>query len=259
MLVDSAVRNYSQDIFDLGFMLLQCAIGDLSLYDTSNLLNLKNVKTVVESSTFKNSLKRDACCLLHNESIVRHAMKFTPGINLPSNKSKSSSDSLSTKGNSKSSSLNDAHYQMPLMEILNFGNRFSESFLDFLCKCLRFDHIQRLDTQILLNHEFLSDGYQCYGPKITVHDLMKMENKSEESVNHKDIDGIARKHLEKFIEALRIVLLDKNMRSKFESIVQLNLKTEITQKRIIELAYELGLPTQKVHDKLIECLDTQSE
>ena len=259
MLVDLTARNYSQDIFDLGFMLLQCAIGDLSLYDTSNLLTLKNIRTVIENPAFKKSLKKDACCLLHNEGIVRNAMKFTPGINLPSNKSKSSSDSLSTKANSKSSSLNDAHYQMSLMEILNFGNRFSKGFLDFLCNCLRFDHVHRLDTQILLSHEFLSDGYQCHGPKITVHDLMRIENKSEESVNHKDIDGIARKHLEKFIEALKTVLLDKNMKTKFESIVQLNLKTETTQKRIMELAYELGLPTQKVHDKLIECLDAESE
>ena len=62
--------NFSQDIFDYGFMLLQCAIGDFSFYDSSNLLTLENVKLAIKRLHAQRRSSR-TCCLIHSEGIVR--------------------------------------------------------------------------------------------------------------------------------------------------------------------------------------------
>ncbi len=243
--LDISFKNYSQDMFDLGFLLLQCALGDFNLYDTSGIFNLKNIKTVIENPGFKRSLKKNTCCILHHEAAVREAIGFMPGVQAPALRGKVP---LSQKDKNTGSSY------IPLLDLLQSGNHFSEGFIDFLCTCLRFDYTQRLDTQVLLAHDFLRDNFNLQGPSVSINELMKIEIKDFEALVANPVKGLAENHLDKFIEGLKIVLLDKSIKLKFEAIVHLNYKTETTEKRIAELAEELGLPTLHLYDSLVKAL-----
>jgi len=240
---DISFKNYSQDMFDLGFLLLQCALGDFNLYDPSAIFTLKNIKTVIENPGFKRSLKKNACCLLHYEAAVREAIGFMPGVQAPG-----------LKGKVPLKEKNSTFSYIPLLELLQSGNHFSEGFTDFLCTCLRFDYTQRLDTQVLLAHDFLRENYRLQGPSVSINELMKIEIKDFETFDANPVQGLAENHLDKFIEGLKIVLLDKSIKLKFEAIVHLNYKTETTEKRIAELAEELGLPTLRLYDSLVKAL-----
>lgn len=246
--LDVIYKNFSQDIFDMGFMLLQCALGDLSLYDNSDTFTLKNIRTVIENPGFKKALKRNSCCFLHHEEIVREAIGFMPGVG---NKNKAY---LHEKG-VDSSNFVSSSTQTSLLELLTQDGRFSKNFIDFLCLCLRFEYTQRLDTQTILTHEFLSEKHQCNGPLVSLNELLKTEIKDAASLGVKYAEGMAENHLEKFIEALKIVLLDKSIQLKFEAIVHLNRKTENTERRITELAHEFGLTTTKLYEKLADALN----
>ena len=229
-------------------MLLQCAIGDSGLFDNSDIFTLKNIKTVIENPGFKKALKKNSCCLLHHEEIVREAIGFMPGV---ASKSKAN---LHIKGIQFSNVLSSST-QLSLLELLTQNGRFSKNFIDFLCLCLRFEHTQRLDTQSILTHEFLSENHRCNGPLVSLSELFKTEIKDAASLGVKYAEGMAENHLDKFIEALKIVLLDKGIQLKFEAIVHLNRKTETTERRITDLAHEFGLTTTKLYDKLAMALN----
>ena len=68
----------SQDIFDIGLILLQCALGGFEVYDVNNFYAPESIKQVLDK--VKSSKKTHRyCCLLHDEEILRE-MYTTPSI-----------------------------------------------------------------------------------------------------------------------------------------------------------------------------------
>lgn len=248
--LESLTKPYSQDIFDLGFMLLQCALGDLTLYDSSNLLSLKNVKTALDHPALKRAIKKDVCCFLHNEELMREILRLLPEMSPP----KILQNNSHVKEDSKESYSSSAPSHVSLLELLTLGNRFSKSFLDFLCCCLKLDSTKRPNIHHLLSHEFLNST-SSQGPLVNLSELLKMEMKDTNWLEGECAEGMAEKHLDKFIEALRLAFLDQNMRIKFDSIVHLHRKTETTEKKIADLAHELGLSPTKLSERLSDKLN----
>ena len=240
-------KDLAQDIFDFGFLLLQCALGDLSTYDLNNLITLENVKNVI--SSLSSQKKTDACCLLHNEELVRKLIS----INAPHiTSSKKVEESYGRKRIQLLEDLNlnqsfypDAPY-LSLHEVLS-TNRFSEAFISFLCSCLKLDAEQRCSAENLLEHEFLNEYHETCGPQVSFQEVLKLVKSS-----NRGLENEQEKEMNKIGEALRMVFLNRHVKDKFDLMVSRSNKGELDEKRVMELAGELGVSARKLKKKLTE-------
>ncbi len=241
-------------------MLLQCALGDLSMYDPTGLLTLENLKNVLDSRALKKA-SPNACCLLHSEEIVR---KLVSSANNSYNnttvkkkvitnsfmlRSPKASDLKSpTHSNSSGSSLH-----IPLLEALKMGNRFSEQFIDFLCNCLKLDEGSRMNDRELLCHNFLSEDHSCKGPNISLKEFLKIGVKDH--IDHKQvIANIKHNHLEKFTEALNVVFLNGSVKEKFLRMLKKDPLQKLEEKKIQELAQELEVSPTSLWQHVQTCI-----
>lgn len=244
-------NSMSQDIFDFGLTLLQCAIGDLTFVDPNFCFTPENVKVAVDSITAKKNYKT-SCCVFHSEDLIRKSLGLINSSNgsfrkkiLTNNFSiKSPNPQIST---SKSSS-GATHPSCSFLSLLNLGGRFSESFIDFLCCCLKIDPTQRPDASVLMNHEFLSSSHKCNGPLLDLPDLIRLEQGANQLRT-----PIAKKHLDKFMEALNVVFLNREVKQKLDAIIE-RAQKRTDDKRIQDLARELGVPANNLFERLKECL-----
>lgn len=241
-------KDLAQDIFDFGFLLLQCALGDLSTYDLNNLITLENVRNVI--SSLSSQKKTDVCCLLHDEDLVRKLIS----INAPHMTNKKVEESYGRKRIQLLEDLNlnqsfypDAPY-LSLYEVLS-TNKFSEAFLNFLCSCLKLDAEQRCSAENLLEHEFLNEYHETCGPQVSFQEVLKLV-KSSNSGN--GMENEKEKEMNKIGEALRMVFLNRQVKDKFDFMVSRSSKGELDEKRVSELAGELGVSARKLKRKLTD-------
>ena len=228
--------NFSQDIFDYGFMLLQCAIGDFSIYDSSNLLALENVKLAIKRLHVQRRSSR-ACCLIHSEAIVRKTVEL-----------------LKHKNHSQAKSNEPEDFYVPLVEVLEQRDRFSKNFEEFLCACLKIDSSQRFDIKDLAIHDFLLDSHISQGPLLSMKELMNIEAteayfKKEEGIN------LSEKHLNKLSEALKVAFLNRNIKDKFKKRIQNVQNRKNDEIRMNDLANELSVPVELVETVIMDSLE----
>jgi len=242
-------KDFAQDIFDFGFILLQCALGDLSTYDLNNFITLENLKSVI--SCLASQKKTDCCCLLHDEDLVRKLISIN-GFHMTNNKKAEESYGRKRKGLLEDLNLNQSFYPdapyLSLYEVLSSSNRFSEGFLNFLCGCLKLDSDQRHSAESFLDHEFFNEYHEPCGPQLSFQEVLKLTQRSigkgHENEQEKEVNKIG--------EALRVVFLNRHVKDKFDMMVSRSNKGELDEKRVMDLAGELGVSAQKLKKKLTE-------
>lgn len=234
----------------------------MPLFDTHATLTPENIKLALESITAKKHYKT-SCCILHNEDVIKKALGFisssASGSNSNSFKKKVLTNNFSIKSPRPLSSK-QSYYQnneCTMLHMLTLGDRFSESFIDFLCCCLRLDPSQRSDARELLNHEFLSESHHNFGPLLSLSELLRLEAK--DTTYKAYADGLGHKHLDKFVEALKVVFLNKEVKQKFDLIQFRNGRTAIEEKRLIELSKELDVSPSTLSRKLKNCLNDDED
>jgi len=252
-------ESLAQDIFDFGYLLLQCAIGDFSIYDPSGLLTLENLKTLLDSRALKKH-SPNACCILHSEELVRKLLESSSGAlgSKSSSKKKIITNSFLVRS-PRASDLKTAqstfssNIHIPLLDALKTGNRFSDSFADLLCNCLQLDEQHRMRAGDLINHEFLSEKHKCNGPNISVREFLRAEAKENEHAKNL-AESFTESHLEKFTEALSVVFLNKNVQDKFEKMLKKDPSQRLDDAKIQDLANELEVSPKKLWNHIKACI-----
>lgn len=240
-------NHYYGDIFDLGYLLLTCALGNLELFDPSGFYSLENFKDLTRSS--QRSRLKNTCCILHCEEELRKShYEFSPTIRLRESGQKApllNNYQVKTPRSQRSSNgLNNskATYPFTLLELLRRHNRFSEAFLDFLCCCLQINSTARRDIRTLLEHEFVSTTHTSLGPFLSLNELLSSERKFQD--NHENEE-----HVVQVFEAIKIVLLNSDGKERFTAITNpnvLNNRNSREYRKISDLAYELGVSIESL-------------
>ena len=231
---------------------MQCALGDLSTYDSLNILTLESVKSALSTLSIRS--RHSACCLLHSEDLIRKTIKNSSNL-LDEKKKNDSYSRRNTKPNEETeASFSSEVPHIPLIEILTSMNRFSDNFRSFLCSCLKIDPEKRPRAEDLWNHRFLSELHCSRGPQILLQEFIGITLKKERGIL-KSLDNEDDKELHKFEEALKVVFLNRRVKEKFESMLNRNSKQELDEKRVSEIASELGVSSHKLKRKLKECIN----
>ena len=246
-------ESLAQDIFDFGFTLLQCAVGDFSMYDLTGQITLENLKIMLNSKALK-KYAQNSCCLLHSEEFVR---RIIGSINTPNDsatlKKKIMTNSFMVRsprnGDKKARESIQMSSHIPLIEVLTAGNRFSEDFVDFLCNCLKLDEHQRMGATDLLNHNFLGENHICKGPVVSVKEFMRLRSK-ENDIIKVGAEKISSEHLEKFSEALGVVFLNRDVKEKCEGLLNKEVTSKFDDKKIVDLADELEVSPRRLWNRL---------
>ncbi len=234
----------SQDVFDLGFILLQCALGELAVFDPDNILTLENIRKAL--ITLSPQKKTETCCILHSEEAVRKLIQAN--LLCPSHLEKNGEHNI---GNKKQPT--QANDYVPLLEALKSLNNVSDTFIDFLCGCLKLDSEQRTSTEDLQTHEFLSQDHHTKGPQVSLQEYLKANSKLlRTDLNEEDPEDA--KGLFRLGEALRIVFTNRHIKDQFDRMMGNILKSEVEDQRISDLSSEVGVAAPKLKKKLIECL-----
>jgi len=131
------------------------------------------------------------------------------------------------------------------LSLLTEHNRFSESFVDFLCSCLKIDPEQRVTGEVLLSHEFLSESHVNFGPNVSVSEILQMCNVQQ--YQGKDVaERVMNQQLDKFCEALKVVFMNKEVKEKFEEMVKRTPGRVVEEKKLAELASELDMTVTQI-------------
>ena len=259
---DSGLKNskqpFSSDSFDLGYLLLTCALGNLDFFDVSGFYSLENLKTLIDIASSQRQKARNCCCLLHSEGELRriHAeVSYTKQLR-ESDKKAPETDNFPLKTSrthdSNYSSNKKSFIPFTLLELLQNNQRFSQSFIDFLCLCLRIDPNFRFGPKALLDHEFAAQSHAPSGPLVHLAELMSNHMMQPDlSLNNK----LNEEHLNRVCEAIKIVLYNRDasekiMRFASEKVYENTNSREYL--KLSELAVELGVPVQKVIKKFRE-------
>lgn len=239
-------------------MLLTCALGNLEFYDSTGFYSLDNLKYVIDLLPNHRRYGRNHCCVLHSEEELRRfhtGLSSTTKLRDSGRKAPMTNNfQLKSPRSHDSNSLQNKRAAAPftLLELLQEGGRFSESFLDFMCNCLRFDPAARLEGRSLLDHEFLSDSHVSVGPLMNLMELMHTNKKDQEA----DAGEILKEqHLNRVCEAIKIVLINQDARDKITRLAT-NKEYENPYSRehrkLKELASEIGISMKKVMAKFRE-------
>ena len=136
------------------------AIGGLEILE-SEYFSPSNLKEVFDKRkrTKKENRKQTYCCLLHyHDNITFEELRGRSKgvVPLPSDNSK----------------------PKPIFNLVKLIlERYSSSFVDLLCKCLRFDPEQRPKAKVLLKHKFFSsDKLHRSSPVISLIDLLQISS-----------------------------------------------------------------------------------
>ena len=257
---DTFKKYKDQDIFDFGFTILTCMLSPLDLYDNniSHFLTIDTLHELIEIMPSKKILAKDICCVLHSEEQLR---KIAANIStnqqnissiasrVPMTNNFSCSSPIETSKTLKRS-YNFSYETKSILTLLKEQNRYSDSCLDFLCSCLKIDPEQRITANVLLSHEFLSDNHQSLGPNVSLAELMRLDNGSLHRDNKQLDQSMIDKQGDKFIEALKVVFMNKEVRSKFESMLNSSQTNTIDQRRLLNLEAELDIPSWKIWERL---------
>lgn len=248
----------STDIFDLGYMLLTCALGSLEFYDLTSFYSLENIKQVLELLPSAKKCSKTWCCLLHSEVDLRKfcsSLETTSRFKESNKKLVANNYGLNSQGIRDSHTVKKSYYHFTLLELLQSQNRFSESFIDFLCACLKIESTQRPTTNNLLTHEFFSESHKSQGTPITFSELISVNKKRVEyspKLRARQITTDNHTQFDRVCEAIKIVLMNCDVRDKVNRIaVRKEYEKEGTRdhKKLLDLANELDISLDVVIER----------
>jgi hypothetical protein len=219
--------------------------------DLNGSLTPENIKLALDSMMVKKN-RGSACCLLHSEGIIKKALGFI--TNSANNFLRKSvlKNNFSVKHNTMRESVqNRLHNTISIFDLLTTCHRFSDSFIDFLCSCLKLDPSQRPDPKALLNHEFLSDNHHSLGPLVTLNDIVKIQDVDVNVITEYTAQ-MSNAQVDKFCEALHVVFLNKEVRQKFDMISSRNPIKNAEDRKIVEVANEIDVPPHLLWEKLVQ-------
>ena len=247
--------SFSSDIFDFGYLLLICALGNLELYDSTGFYSLENLKSLIDLLPSSRRQGKNFCCILHSEEDLRKShCELSPtkkfGGSGPKSPLHNNFQLKSPKNqDSNSSSNKKASAPFTLLDLLRRNRRHSETFVDFLCNCLRVDSHARSDASSLLSHEFLNESQVSSGPLVSLSELISSNRKEQafELSNNLNED-----HLNRVGEAIKIVLVNHEIKEKLLKFSDQNIyesRKGREYQKINALAMEIGVPIASVIEK----------
>ncbi len=131
--------------------------------------------------------------------------------------------------------------------------RFSPQFLDFLCKCLRFNEADRPSIDELLKHPWITSKSAFKSAAVSLRELILISNQWRQAVPPVEYQGPAEKQLDRVCEAMAAVL---PCCDNFEEIVAVFAGGKADKAVAQELATDLGLELDNVWNKLVEVFKT---
>jgi hypothetical protein len=133
------------------------------------------------------------------------------------------------------------------------SKRYSQEFLDFLCKCLRFSEEGRATVGELLNHSWLVGKPTLRTANVSLQELIQISNQWRQVVPLLECQGPAEKQLERVCEAMAAVL---PCCENFETIIKEFMERRGDEEMGRELALDLGLETKDVWEKLLAVIQS---
>jgi len=248
-------QTFSSDIFDLGHLLLTCALGNLEFFDPSGFYSLENLKSLKDLVPSYRRHTKNFCCVLHNEEELRRWFcELSPTRKLRETGQKApltNNFALKSPKNQDSNSSSSKRTPSPvsLLDLLRRNNRFSDSFIDFLCNCLQIESNSKPSTKSLLDHEFLSETHTSHGPILSLSELLSTSRKHQEN---KQSNSINEEQLTRVTDAMKIVLMNREIKEKLAKYSHNELyenKASREYQKLTTLATELGVPLSSLIDK----------
>ena len=229
----------AQDVYNFGFLLLLSAVGGLEFFESNDLV--ERIKIFLEEYTKKSETSRNAyCCIIHDEQTI-------------------SAIKLNTDHKTSKRQEDDERQSAKHLSILEFlqASKFSKEFIDLLCRCLKFEPLQRATMQELKTHPFLkSKDYN--GPNVTLAELIKISTMwTKNFVLPPEYQVASERQLDRVCEALSVVLPSSDRMGANAAEMREYQKLELLDSHsgvIEELAEDLGLPHQKVWERIQEVL-----
>lgn len=131
------------------------------------------------------------------------------------------------------------------------SKRYSEKFLDFLCKSLRFSESDRPSIKDLQHHPWLTSKVETKSPLVNLKELIQISSQWNISTNSTEYQLPAEKQLERICEAMASVL---PCCENCEDILEKFTKGHIEKEAIKQLALDIGLDMKVVLEKLMEVI-----
>ena len=227
----------AQDIFDFGWLILKCAVGDMEFFGEAD-FSLK-LKIFLDEYNKRPEEKHNHCCVLHDEDLIASINPAFP-------------DYDSVKAKLKKANRKEK-FELRFKDLLSASN-FSQNFLDFLCGCLRFNPYERFTTSSLLNTSFIKSN-KSRGPSASLAELLKLNTHANKDVIlPAQYQAASEKHLEKLSSALSMIWSQSSVMSKSNDDDDADIRRlqymNANSMAIQDLAFELGLPAAKVFQKL---------
>ena len=244
----------ASDVFDIGYTLLTCALGNLEFFDSTGFYTLEGLKSLIDSFVLHRRHQKNYCCLLHSEEELR---KFNVGLTVTSMGKDSSrkpplTNNFQLRTPRTNETLTSRRYTAPftLLELLQSSERHSDSFIEFLCCCLRLDSTARLEPESLLEHEFLSQSHISLGPQMLLPEFV---NSSRKELDQSPSQRLNEAHLDRVCDAIKIVLMNKEAKNSIASMGK-SYATPYTRehRKMKELAAEMAVPVVTVIAKFKE-------
>lgn len=129
--------------------------------------------------------------------------------------------------------------------------RYSQNFLDFLCKCLRFSETDRSSVEQLQHHPWITSKADLKGPLVDLKELIQIGNQWRHSANPSEYQGSAERQLERLCEAMVSVL---PCCEDYDGIVERFSKGQIDDEAVKELALDIGLDVEAVWKQLMKVI-----
>ena len=233
---DIQQQAIAQDIFDFGWLMLKCAVGDLEFFGEAD-FSLK-LKVFLDEYNKRPEERHHYCCVLHDEDLISSINPAFPDYDVVKYRSRKAS--------------RKEKFQLGLKDLLSASN-FSQHFVDFLCGCLRFDPGQRSSASSLLSSSFIKNG-KTQGPSTSLVELLKLSTQTPKDVIlPAQYQAASEKHLEKLCSALAMIWSQSSVMSK-PSDNEMDIRRlqymNANSMAIQDLAFELGLPAGKVFKHL---------
>eukprot|EP01017_Pseudomicrothorax_dubius_P044396 TRINITY_DN7499_c0_g3_i1.p1 TRINITY_DN7499_c0_g3~~TRINITY_DN7499_c0_g3_i1.p1 ORF type:complete len:743 (+),score=107.15 TRINITY_DN7499_c0_g3_i1:42-2270(+) len=261
----------ARDIFDFGYMLLMSAIGGLGILEYGEIdpFKMKSFTEEMQAKIAANTPNRP-CCLIHYEDffarittsslttvstqITRHN-SFSHGSS--NNQSNHTQKTFSITSKSK-------FFKVTVHDLLIKSGKFSEDFVNFLCRCLRFDTRERPNASSLLKHPWLGQRQDFKGPDVSLEELLQISLYWSRHGNQlpSEYQAASEKQLEKICEGLGVVLQSCEKWFTIGTInqnVQQLLKGPSGVKKIEaidEIAADLGLSRETVYQDIHQVFNT---
>ncbi|CAK57467.1 unnamed protein product (macronuclear) [Paramecium tetraurelia] len=214
---DDFILERANDIWKLGWLILNCAIGTMEFHPKAQQI-YEGSRIILEEITKYVDQLKDTCCLLHSElKVIQFVEQNSKIFNEPT--------------------------RITILDLLP-PDKFSAEFIQFLCSTLKIDPRQRLFTEQLLQHSWLTGGKECKGPNVQLKELISISN-AWNTFLPEEFQGQGAQKLERLCDALCLVL--QNSEKPTVNKMHLQENSPI----IKELSHDMGINAKVISERLI--------